>query len=415
MAFTKERSAREQAEADNEAKKQAQLPLYFSLALDGFTLFGTSPADSNSMIGSLGASLFEDGDGEVRDVVGPDGKHHRQRFSPSSRLDPESQKAFNALTYAADSMGVPRNLLFQLAYATKHGGTLAGNEGQRESIIEAVDYLNGRNWGQKFLASHPQLNELKDGIQKLSGLQGQDYLDALNKDPRLSELMRNRELGAILSAATARRMLEAKGDYAPESGKFLSPEDMKDVAGQLFLNQHFTEARAKDILSKLGDASPYFTKTEIDADPALKEFEGKSAQDILAWAKDKMNVDVSPLLQTAPSNIPIAANYNEMDRQIFHGVNIGSLKAAIFGNESAYTKSPYEAEGPVCSNGDHAYGKYQVMGNNIPEWTRKILGREMTPAEFLKDHDAQEMVASTRLAEYVERSWRLHDGDGTTE
>jgi hypothetical protein len=33
------------------------------------------------------------------------------------------------------------------------------------------------------------------------------------------------------------------------------------------------------------------------------------------------------------------------------------------------------------------------MGENIPVWTKKYLGDEMTPQEFLADKDAQDQVA----------------------
>ena len=39
----------------------------------------------------------------------------------------------------------------------------------------------------------------------------------------------------------------------------------------------------------------------------------------------------------------------------------------------------YDMLGPVTKTGDRAYGKYQVMGANIPSWTKETLGREMTP------------------------------------
>ena len=42
--------------------------------------------------------------------------------------------------------------------------------------------------------------------------------------------------------------------------------------------------------------------------------------------------------------------------------------------------------------GDRAYGLYQVMGKNVPDWTEKALGRRMTPEEYLYDVDAQHAV-----------------------
>lgn len=67
----------------------------------------------------------------------------------------------------------------------------------------------------------------------------------------------------------------------------------------------------------------------------------------------------------------------------------------------------YEALGPIIAHGsmagDRAYGKYQVMGANIPKWTQKFLGHAMTPGQFLKDHDAQEVVRKGQMAEYTQQ------------
>ena len=73
---------------------------------------------------------------------------------------------------------------------------------------------------------------------------------------------------------------------------------------------------------------------------------------------------------------------------------------AIAGIESG---GRYDLVGPQTSSGDRAYGKYQVMGNNVPEWTRAALGKAMTPQEFLADTAAQEAVFKHRFGSYVEK------------
>lgn len=63
----------------------------------------------------------------------------------------------------------------------------------------------------------------------------------------------------------------------------------------------------------------------------------------------------------------------------------------------------YDAIGPATRTGDRAYGKYQVMGANIPSWTEKHVGRKMTPQEFLADKNAQEKVFSGEFGGYVQK------------
>jgi hypothetical protein len=63
----------------------------------------------------------------------------------------------------------------------------------------------------------------------------------------------------------------------------------------------------------------------------------------------------------------------------------------------------YSLLGPVTKSGDRAYGAYQVMGNNIPEWTQTHLGRRMSPDEFLADKDAQDKVFDGQFGSYVNK------------
>lgn len=59
----------------------------------------------------------------------------------------------------------------------------------------------------------------------------------------------------------------------------------------------------------------------------------------------------------------------------------------------------YSAVGPQTHTGDRAYGKYQVMGANVPKWTQEVLGKPMSPEEFLKNPQAQDTVFRTKFAQ----------------
>ena len=63
----------------------------------------------------------------------------------------------------------------------------------------------------------------------------------------------------------------------------------------------------------------------------------------------------------------------------------------------------YAALGPKLKSGDRAYGRYQVMGSNIPQWTKAALGKALTPEEFLKDQAAQDAVFDHRFGLYVQK------------
>lgn len=59
----------------------------------------------------------------------------------------------------------------------------------------------------------------------------------------------------------------------------------------------------------------------------------------------------------------------------------------------------YGAIGPVTRTGDRALGKYQVMAKNVPVWTKEVLGKALSPQQFLNDPEAQEAVAHVKMAQ----------------
>jgi hypothetical protein len=79
---------------------------------------------------------------------------------------------------------------------------------------------------------------------------------------------------------------------------------------------------------------------------------------------------------------------------------LGTYGPAISKMESG---GNYGALGPQTSSGDRAYGKYQVMGANIPAWTQAALGRSLTPQQFLASPQAQDAVFNHQFGQYVQK------------
>jgi post-segregation antitoxin (ccd killing protein) len=79
-----------------------------------------------------------------------------------------------------------------------------------------------------------------------------------------------------------------------------------------------------------------------------------------------------------------------------------SARDAIAGIESKGS-GDYSAVGPVTGSGDRAYGRYQVMGNNIGPWTQQALGRALTPQEFLASPEAQNKTFDTIFGGYLQK------------
>jgi hypothetical protein len=75
---------------------------------------------------------------------------------------------------------------------------------------------------------------------------------------------------------------------------------------------------------------------------------------------------------------------------------------AIASIESGGESSPYTAITPN-PGGRRALGKYQVMEENVPEWTQAALGRSLSTQDFLNSPDAQEAVFKHRFGSYVDK------------
>lgn len=77
-------------------------------------------------------------------------------------------------------------------------------------------------------------------------------------------------------------------------------------------------------------------------------------------------------------------------------INFEQFYRAIAEQESS---NNYRAKG-IWVQGDRAYGKYQIMGANLPSWGRKFLGFVPSPEDFLSHPEWQEKMARGQLKEY---------------
>lgn len=64
----------------------------------------------------------------------------------------------------------------------------------------------------------------------------------------------------------------------------------------------------------------------------------------------------------------------------------------------------YDIVGPASAKGDRPYGKYQVMGANLPQWAAEAGYPGITPQQFLKNPQAQEAIARTQMAKYLQQT-----------
>lgn len=85
------------------------------------------------------------------------------------------------------------------------------------------------------------------------------------------------------------------------------------------------------------------------------------------------------------------------------------VMAGIAHVESGGSKDPYTLISKPSRNGDRAYGKYQIMGNNIPSWSKMAIGQSMTPEQFMSDPAAQERIAAFMINQNLKRGYSPED------
>lgn len=108
-----------------------------------------------------------------------------------------------------------------------------------------------------------------------------------------------------------------------------------------------------------------------------------------------------PQMPSGPEEMPEMPSQRSTPRGVDYGGDDGGGDLATDRERISRLESGgnYRALGPN-TGGDRAYGRYQVMGANIPSWSQDALGRSLTPDEFLADDKAQDAVFNHRFGGY---------------
>lgn len=81
---------------------------------------------------------------------------------------------------------------------------------------------------------------------------------------------------------------------------------------------------------------------------------------------------------------------------------IGKTMQAIAGIESSEAKDPYKLQSKA-TRGDRAYGKYQIMGNNIGWMSKEALGRKVSKEEYMNNPEIQEQIARYQINKLIKK------------
>ncbi len=68
----------------------------------------------------------------------------------------------------------------------------------------------------------------------------------------------------------------------------------------------------------------------------------------------------------------------------------------------------YGAVGPTVK-GKNAFGKYQVMEQNVPSWGQEATGKPVTLEQFKSDHALQDRIAVYKVNAYLDQGYSPQD------
>jgi len=188
-----------------------------------------------------------------------------------------------------------------------------------------------------------------------------------------------------------------------------------------FGSESFNAAKIKSLRDAFSTGLKSQLQTVLGADVYGKMETMRKAETMrpeleqLAKTKGYEAEDIKELIKAGKSADEISSFLNRSKKvSVGSGTNnapdIKRVVAAIGQFESG---GNYKAQGPTVTSGmykgDHAYGKYQVMGKNVPSWTKEALGRSMTPEQFLNDPKAQDAVAEHYMGMHLSKYGNVGD------
>lgn len=185
------------------------------------------------------------------------------------------------------------------------------------------------------------------------------------------------------------------GEYKNVMGEFPEQVLHTDVLDKLQNAGVDTQGITKTLIQEGMHASSIHDYVAAFPDKAA------AAEKILRENPNLSDDDVLQILQPDFSNVGA-------DTQIGsnQGTSVEKTMAAIGQYESG---GNYKALGKPTASGDVAYGKYQVMGANIPQWTKEALGHSLTPQQFLDDPAAQDKVAQYKMGKLIAQGNSVED------
>jgi hypothetical protein len=215
------------------------------------------------------------------------------------------------------------------------------------------------------------------------------------------------------------RYLEQNPAFLSEANLPSYRKAIESLAGDGWLFNRSTPSREKFINKWQGEGLDTsvlnFIYTDMEQFRTPKEYVdtlfskrdelGQSGEPITSDAALRKILIGDYLRKLKPQQIAGTPNFSSVGG----GTNSASLSRASQAISNIESSGRYDAVGQPTASGDRAYGKYQVMGANIPSWTKQVLGVELTPQQFLNMPAAQDAVFNTIFGGYIQQYGNVED------
>lgn len=199
-------------------------------------------------------------------------------------------------------------------------------------------------------------------------------------------------MGSLIDTPQLRRMraFDALGGLGAALIKASAPS-----AVPRSLTDTFAEGLAGAQQGVAGNEDKYLKRALVASQVATADANLKRQQE---WSK---------ILQGAQA--PVAAGVSQPGYAASTTPLVGTPEQNAIGtNETGGQDNPYATIGPQTKyqdgTVDQPHGKYGVMGKNIGPWTQEVLGKAMTPQEFLASPQAQDAVFNVKFHQFTQQT-----------
>jgi len=215
----------------------------------------------------------------------------------------------------------------------------------------------------------------------------------------------------VFKSANTQKFEQSVRDYITanlreESGAAIGPEEFKK-AEETFIPTLFDKKETLEQKRAAVERLTAGTWTKAGGkDEIITKSNEQKVNDFMMANTENRNI-IEGMFNDGITNyddISAALGFNQVGSDTDSASEVDKISQAIGEWESG---GNYQAKGPTVTSGmykgDNALGKYQIMGKNIPSWSKEALGYEVSKTAFLNSPELQNKIAQYKMAIYYNK------------